>query len=151
MGVIHGPLDLEMIRNIDENRASANECFSHAGAIKIAGIDGKVANMKDQLLENYRNGDEKAKLAIDTLIMTVAMEIAGLDVVCKNEIEGLVLTGSIGSAIEPFNFADEINKYFKNKYPLKIISKDSGAIGAAQIAMDVYNGEKEILGIEVNI
>ena len=151
MGVVHGPLDLEMIRNIDENKASANECFSHAGAIKIAGIDGKVANMKDQLLENYRNGDEKAKLAIDTLIMTVAMEIAGLDVVCKNEIEGLVLTGSIGSATEPFNFADEINKYFKNKYPLKIISKDSGAIGAAQIAMDVYNGEKEILGIEVNI
>lgn len=151
MGVVHGPLDLEMIRRIDENNASANDCFSHAGAIKIAGIDGKVANMKDQLLENYRNGDEKAKLAIDTLIMTVAMEIAGLDVVCKNEIEGIVLTGSIGSATEPFNFADEINKYFKNKYPLKIISKDSGAIGAAQIAMDVYNGEKEILGIEVNI
>ena len=151
MGVVHGPLDLEMIRRIDENNASANDCFSHAGAIKIAGIDGKVANMKDQLLENYRNGDEKAKLAIDTLIMTVAMEIAGLDVVCKNEIEGIVLTGSIGSATEPFNFADEINKYFKNKYPLEIISKDSGAIGAAQIAMDVYNGEKEILGIEVNI
>ncbi|MBR3113708.1 MAG: methanogenesis marker 12 protein [Methanobrevibacter sp.] len=151
MGVVHGPLDLEMIRRIDENNASANDCFSHAGAIKIAGIDGKVANMKDQLLENYMNGDEKAKLAIDTLIMTVAMEIAGLDVVCKNEIEGIVLTGSIGSATEPFNFADEINKYFKNKYPLEIISKDSGAIGAAQIAMDVYNGEKEILGIEVNI
>ena len=151
MGVVHGPLDLEMIRRIDENNASANDCFSHAGAIKIAGIDGKVANMKDQLLENYMNGDEKAKLAIDTLIMTVAMEIAGLDVVCKNEIEGIVLTGSIGSATEPFNFADEINKYFKNMYPLEIISKDSGAIGAAQIAMDVYNGEKEILGIEVNI
>ena len=93
MGVVHGPLDLEMIRRIDENNASANDCFSHAGAIKIAGIDGKVANMKDQLLENYMNGDEKAKLAIDTLIMTVAMEIAGLDVVCKNEIEGIVLTG----------------------------------------------------------
>lgn len=151
MGVVHGPLDLEMIRNIDENNVSANDCFSHAGAIKIAGIDGKVANMKDQLLENYRNGDEKAKLAIDTLIMTVAMEIAGLDIVCKNEIEGIVLTGSIGSATEPFNFEDEINKYFKNKYPLKVISKDSGAIGAAQIAMDVYNGEKEILGIEVDI
>ena len=68
MGIVHGPIDLEMIRDIDENNASANECFSHAGAIKIAGIDGKVANMKDQLLENYRNGDEKAKLAIDTLI-----------------------------------------------------------------------------------
>ena len=151
MGIVHGPIDLEMIRNIDENNASANDCFSHAGAIKIAGIDGKVANMKDQLLENYRKGDEKAKLAIDTLIMTVAMEIAGLEVVCGNEIEGIVLTGSIGSATEPFNFEDEINKYFKNKYPLKVISKESGAIGAAQIAMDVHKGAKEILGIEVNI
>ena len=151
MGVVHGPLDLEMLRDIDETNRSANDCFSHAGAIKIAGIDGKVANMKDQLLENYRNGDEKAKLAIDTLIMTVVMEIAGLDAVCVNEIEGIVLTGSIGSATEPFNFEDEINNYFKDKYPLKVISAESGAIGAAQIAMDVYNGKKEILGIEVNI
>ncbi|MEE0934921.1 MAG: methanogenesis marker 12 protein [Methanobrevibacter sp.] len=151
MGIVHGPIDLEMIRNIDEKGASANDCFSHAGAIKIAGIDGKVANMKDQLLENYKKGDEKAKLAIDTLIMTVAMEIVGLDVVCENEIEGIVLTGSIGSATEPFNFEDEINRYFKNKYELKVISKESGAIGAAQIAMDVYNGKKEILGIEVDI
>ena len=150
MGVVHGPIDLEMIRDIDEGKKTANECFSHAGAIKIAGIDGKVANMKDQLLENYVNGDEKAKLAIDTLIMTVAMEIAGLDIVCENDIEGIVLTGSIGSAKEPFNFKDEINKYFKNKYELKVISKESGAIGAAQIACDVYNGEKEILGIEVD-
>ena len=151
MGVVHGPIDLEMIRGIDEGRLSANECFSHAGAVKIADIDTKVANMKDILLENYKNGDEKAILAINTLIMTVAMEIAGLDVVCENEIEGIVLTGSIGSATEPFNFEDEINKYFKNKYPLKVVSKESGAIGAAQIAMDVYNGKEEILGIEVNI
>ena len=151
MGVVHGPLDLEMLRDIDENDASANTCFSHAGAIKIAGIDGKVSNMKNQLLDNYREGDEKAKLAIDTLIMTVAMEIAGLEIVCENEIEGVVLTGSIGSAAEPFNFKDEINKYFKDKYDLRIISAESGAIGAAQIAMDVYNGEKEILGVKVNI
>ncbi len=151
MGVVHGPLDLKMLRDIDDDGVSANACFSHAGAIKIAEIDGKVANMKDQLLENYKNGDEKAKLAIDTMIMTVAMEIAGLEIVCENELEGIVLTGSIGSATEPFNFENEINKYLKNKYPFKVISKDSGAIGAAQIAMDVYNGKKEILGIEVEI
>ena len=149
MGIVHGPIDLEMIRDIDENNASANDCFSHAGAIKIAGIDGKVANMKDELLKKYENGDSKAKLAIDTLIMTVAMEIAGLDVVCDGDIEGIVLTGSVGSAKEPFNFENEINKYFKNRYEIKVISKESGAIGAAQIAMDVFNGKKDILGIEV--
>lgn len=150
MGVVHGPLDLEMIRQIDEKNSTANNCFSHAGAIKIADIDGKVANMKDQLLANYKAGDKKALLAIDTLIMTVAMEIAGLDVVCENELDGVVLTGSIGSTTDPFNFENKINKYFKNKYPLKVISKESGAIGAAQIAMDVYNGKKEILGILVD-
>ena len=151
MGVVHGPLDLEMLREIDENNASANDCFSYAGAIKIAGIDGKVANMKNELLNNYSEGDKKAKLAIDTLVMTVAMEIAGLDIVCENDIDGIVLTGSIGSASEPFDFKEELNKYFKDKYNLKVISAESGAIGAAQIAMDVYNGEKEILGISVNI
>lgn len=52
MGIVHGPIDLEMIRQIDEEDFSANNRFSHAGAIKIADIDGKVANMKDQLLDN---------------------------------------------------------------------------------------------------
>lgn len=151
MGVVHGPLDLEMIRNIDEGKATANESFSHAGAVKIAGINTKVANMKDQLLENFKNNDEKAKLAINTLIMTVAMEIAGLEIVCKNKIDGIVLTGSIGSITNPFNFKDEINKYFKDKFELKVISKESGAIGAAQIAHDIYNGKNNILGIEVDL
>lgn len=151
MGIVHGPLDLEMIRDIDEGKSTANECFSHAGAVKIAGINTKVANMKDQLLENFENNDEKAKLAIDTLIMTVAMEIAGLEIVCRNEIDGIVLTGSIGSMTHPFNFKDEINKYFKDKFELKVISKESGAVGAAQIAYDIYNGKDNILGIEVDL
>lgn len=149
MGIVHGPLDLEMIRDVDENRRTANECFSHAGAIKIAGIGGKVANMREELYKRYADGDEKAILAIDTLIMTVAMEIAGLIAIADNEIEGIVLTGSLGSTKEPFDFEEKLNKYLKNRYPVKIISKESGAIGAAQIALDVYNGKKSILGIPV--
>lgn len=149
MGIVHGPLDLEMIRDVDENKRSANDCFSHAGAVKIAGITGKVANMREELYKRYENGDEKAILAINTLIMTVAMEIAGLIAISKNDIEGIVLTGSLGSTKEPFNFEKELNSYLKNSYPIKIISKESGAIGAAQIALDVYNGKKSILGIPV--
>lgn len=149
MGIVHGPLDLEMIRDVDENKRSANDCFSHAGAVKIAGITGKVANMREELYKRYENGDEKAILAINTLIMTVAMEIAGLIAISKNDIDGIVLTGSLGSTKEPFNFEKELNSYLKNRYPIKIISKESGAIGAAQIALDVYNGKKSILGIPV--
>lgn len=149
MGIVHGPLDLEMIRDVDENKRSANDCFSHAGAVKIAGITGKVANMREELYKRYGDGDEKAILAINTLIMTVAMEIAGLIAISKNDIDGIVLTGSLGSTKEPFNFEKELNSYLKNRYPIKIISKESGAIGAAQIALDVYNGKKSILGIPV--
>ena len=138
MGVVHGPLDLEMIRDIDEGKRTANECFSHAGAVKIANIDDKVAFMKDDLLNNYRNG-------------TVAMEIAGLIAVSHNEIEGIVLTGSMGSMKDPVDFEAELNKYLKNKYPCKIISSESGAIGAAQIARDIAHGKREIMGIKVEL
>lgn len=149
MGVVHGPLDLEMIRNIDENVKTANECFSHGGAVKIADIEGKVANMRKELYKKYKLGDKQAILAINTLVMTVAMEIAGLITVAEEKIEGIVLTGSVGSTISPFNFKNEINKYLKNKYAIEVISKESGAIGAAQIALDIYNGKNNILGVPV--
>ncbi len=148
MGVVHGPLDLQMIRDIDEGMRTANECFSHAGAVKIAGIEGKVANMREELYKRYESGDEQAILAVDTLVMTVAMEIAGLIEVSEG-IDGIVLTGSVGSTTSPFDFNKEINRYLKNKYSIKVISKESGAIGAAQIALDVYKGKKNILGIPV--
>lgn len=150
MGFVHGPIDLEMIRDIDEGKRTANDCFSHAGAIKIAGIEDKVEFMKEDLLEEYKNDNENAKLAIDTMVMTIAMEIFGLIGVSKNKIEGIVLTGSLGSTKEPFDFESKLNEYLKNKYNIKVIGVDSGAIGAAQIAKDVYFGKKEILGIEVD-
>lgn len=148
MGIVHGPIDLEMIRDIDEGKRTANECFSHAGAVKIANIDNKVAFMKNDLLKMYEEGNEDAKLAIDSMIMTVAMEIAGL-IAVADEIDGIVLTGSMGSMKKPVDFEAEINKYFKNKYEMKIISSESGAIGAAQIAKDIANGKDNILGIDV--
>ena len=150
MGFVHGPIDLEMIRDIDEGKRTANECFSHAGAVKIAGIDDKVAYMKRDLLEQYEEGEEKAVLAVDSMVMTIAMEIFGLIGLSNNDIDGIVLTGSLGSMKEPFDFEEKLNKYLKNRYDIKIISADSGAIGAAQIARDIYNGKKNILGIDVD-
>lgn len=151
MGIVHGPLDLEMIRDIDEGKVTANEAFSTAGAVKIVNIDTKVAYMKDKLLKMFVDGDDKAKLAIDTLVMTVAMEIFGLAGIAKNKINGIVLTGSLGSMQDPIDFEKELNKYLKNKFPIKILSSEAGAIGSALIARDVYNGKKNILGIEIKV
>jgi putative methanogenesis marker protein 12 len=149
MGVIHGPIDLEMIRNIDEGKSTANKSFSNAGAIKIAKIEGKIPSIKNQLLENYKNKDPSAKLAIETMTMTIAMELFSLIGIANHEIDGIVLTGSIGTMKNIFNFEKELNKYLKNKYKIKVLPSFSGAIGSAQIAKAVYNKKKSILGINV--
>ena len=148
MGVIHGPLDLEMIRNIDDGLKTANECFSHAGAVKIAELDTKVDWAKDKLLKKYQSGDYKAELAFRTMIMTIIMEIWGLSGIA-NEIDGIVLTGSIGSMNEPFNFFDSIKNKVKVLAPVVKLPSTSGSVGSSQIAKAVYEGEKDILGIKV--
>lgn len=152
MGIIHGPIDLEMIREIDEGKKSANEAFSHGGVVKIANINEKVAFVKDKLISSYEDKDENAILAINTLAMTVAMEIWSLIGVAE-EVDGIVLTGSIGSSKVPFDFEDIISEYFKNKPiqpPIKVIGIDSGSLGSAEIARNIYNGKKDILGIDVD-
>lgn len=148
MGIMHGPLDLEMLRDIDDGLKTANECFSRAGAVKIAGVHEKVSEMKDKIIQNYLDGDKKAKLAIDTLIMTVVMEICGLAGIAK-KIEGIVLTGSIGSMQKPVDIFDTIKKEVEDIAPVVKIGERSGSIGSAQIAKAVFEGEKDILGIPV--
>ena len=78
MGFIHGPIDLSMIRDIDEGRKTANECFSHAGISKIAKVDTKINNVKDEIIQKALKNDKNGLLAIDSLIMSVVMEIYGL-------------------------------------------------------------------------
>ncbi|MDR2873184.1 MAG: methanogenesis marker 12 protein [Methanobrevibacter sp.] len=149
MGIVHGPIDLEMIRNIDEKKATANESFSNAGAVKIANVRGKVASLKDKVLEKYKNNDSSGILAMQTLAMTAAMEIYSLAGIANKNVDGICLTGSIGSIKDPLNFENLLNKFLKNRFEIKILPSSSGAIGSAQIARDIYNGKKDILGINV--
>ena len=148
MGTIHGPLDLEMIRDIDDGIRTANECFSRAGAVKIADVHEKVSHVKDELIKNYLNGDGKAKLALDTMIMTIIMEIYGLAGIAK-KVDGIVLTGSTGSMQEPIDVFSAIKNRIKDIAPVVRIGERSGSVGSAQIAKAVFEGEKEILGIPV--
>jgi putative methanogenesis marker protein 12 len=149
MGIIHGPFDLEMIRDIDDGLRTANECFSHAGAVKIADIDTKVSRAKDELIAKYLDEDKEAKLAFDTMIMTIVMEIYGLAGIAENQIEGIVLTGSTGSMEEPIDIFGAIKKQVEDIAPVIKIGERSGSLGSAQIAKAVFDGKKDILGIPV--
>lgn len=148
MGIIHGPLDLQMLREIDDGLRTANECFSRAGAVKIAEVDEKVSKMKDKIIMNYLEGDGKAKLAIETMIMTIIMEIYGLAGIAK-KVDGIVLTGSIGSMEEPIDIFNAIKKEIEDIAPVVKIGERSGSVGSAQIAKAVFKGEKDILGIPI--
>lgn len=148
MGIMHGPLDLQMIRDIDEGLKTANECFSRAGAVKIADVHEKVSAMKNKIIENYLADNKKAKLAIDTMIMTLVMEICGLAGISK-KIDGIVLTGSIGSMEDPIDIFSALKKEIECIAPVLKIGERSGSIGSAQIAKAVFEGKTDILGIPV--
>ncbi|MGZ7108556.1 MAG: methanogenesis marker 12 protein [Methanobacterium sp.] len=149
MGIMHGPLDLKMIRDIDDGFRTANECFSRAGAVKIAEVNEKVSEMKDRIIQKYVNCDKKAKLAIETMIMTIVMEIYGLSGIAK-KVDGIVLTGSVGSMQVPIDIFSAIKNKIDSIAPVVLIGERSGSIGSAQIAKAVFEGEKDILGIPVN-
>ncbi|MGC9517955.1 MAG: methanogenesis marker 12 protein [Methanomicrobiales archaeon] len=149
MGIIHGPLDLEMIRDIDDEIRTANDCFSHAGAVKIANIKTRVARAKNELLTSYSKNEKSAQLAMETMIMTITMEIWGLAGICENKLEGIVLTGSIGSMNKPIDVFSQIKNKVRNIAPVINLPSTSGSVGSAQIAKAVYQGKKDILGIQV--
>ena len=146
MGLLHGAIDLEMIRDIDSNKITANEAFSTAGAIKVVIDKYKgVENTKEEILKNYKT-DEKCKLAIDTLILSVAMEINSL--MFLNPDKNIVLAGSIATTKE-YNLVDKLKEYIEGN--IYILDGESGALGGALIAEDILKGEKDILGISVDI
>jgi putative methanogenesis marker protein 12 len=150
MGIVHGPLDLKMIRDVDEGLRTANQCFSRAGAVKVAGIDEKVVHAKDVLMERYQEGDPQAELALETMLMTIVMEIWGLVGIARNEMEGVVLTGSVGSMQDPFDFFGALKDEVGDIGEVVMLPSTSGSVGSAQIAKAVFEGANDILGIEVH-
>lgn len=150
MGFIHGPLDLGMIRDVDEGIKTANECFSNAGISKIAKVDSKINNIKDDILIKATKNDKNAILAIDSLVMNVVMEIYGLYGICKNSIDGIILTGSGGTMTNPIDISGMIKEKVERIAPVKVLTSKSGAIGSSYIAYDIDKNKKEnILGIKV--
>ncbi len=150
MGFIHGPIDLDMIREIDSGKKTANECFSNAGINKIAKVDSGISSIKDNIIKKALKKDKNAIVAINSLVMSVVMEIYGLYGIMDETIDGIVLTGSGGSMTEPINISGMIIDKIKRIAPVKILTDKSGAIGSSYIAYDIKNKNLDkIMGIEV--
>ena len=144
-GLLHGPIDLEMIREIDSGRITANEAFSTGGIIKIIRDRYRgVENTLEELLRCYKR-DERCSLAVESLILSVAMEINALMIL--NPRRNIVLTGSLVN-IEDFAIPERLKEYIDGNFYL--LEGESGALGGALIAEDILKGVRSILGVEVD-
>ncbi|MBW9220368.1 methanogenesis marker 12 protein [Methanothermococcus sp. SCGC AD-155-N22] len=145
VGLLHGPIDLEMIREIDSGRITANEAFSTGGIIKIIRDRYRgVENTLEELLRCYKR-DERCSLAVESLILSVAMEINALMIL--NPRRNIVLTGSLVN-IEDFAIPERLKEYIDGNFYL--LEGASGALGGALIAEDILKGVRNILGVEVD-
>jgi len=141
-GVHHGPLDLQAIRDVDNGYCTANQAFIKAGALRMTPYKDR-----EELLLAAEKRESPALLALDTIALFAAMEITSMQLLLKDyETAGEVfLAGSIGE----FEYVQKkIHAHLGQE--CQFLGKWHAAIGCAEIARDVFEGEKEILGVEVN-
>ncbi|MHC1576736.1 MAG: methanogenesis marker 12 protein, partial [Methanosarcinaceae archaeon] len=141
-GTVHGPLDLQAIRDVDAGRYSANEAFMHAGVLKHTPYVDTA-----QLLDAASREEPPAMAALDTIALFASMEIASMQVLMKDHgtIGKVFLAGSAG---EVPAVVERINRYLD--VHSNVLGKWSAAIGCAQIARDIAGGAETILGLDVN-
>lgn len=133
IGILHGPLDLETIRRVDEGKISANEAFYSSGAVKIYSNPKAILNPKNS----------SARLALEALILSAKMEIFSF--LSEIEPEAIVITSSTGVHRNVFA---RLKKSLEKTAPVFKINSYAAAIGSAEIARDILLGKREFLGIE---
>ncbi|MGB3907753.1 MAG: methanogenesis marker 12 protein [Methanomethylovorans sp.] len=140
-GLHHGPLDVKAIREVDLGKMSANEAFTNTGVLKRAGY----SNI-NELTDAANKKDPKALLALDTLALFAAMEIASIQVLLQDYgVHGEIFIE--GSVAEVPYIVEKIEQHLGVQ--VHVLDRWSAAIGCAEMARDIDMGAREILGLEV--
>lgn len=136
-GLVHGPLDLEALRKIDQGTATANEAFYSSGVSKITG-----SNDLEGILEPRK---DKERLALSALVMSVKMEISSFLPLIKPE--AFVVTGWAGVRERVFK---EIKDAFEKFAPVVRLDGYAAAKGSAEIVRDILMNKRDFLGIKTD-
>lgn len=125
-GWAQGPLDLQMIRDVDARLMNANEAFSMGGVRRM--IESK----------------EDPEIALETLALLVSMEIRGMQ----------LLSGDVGGSVflaGELSEREDLKQSIDDELKLNTVSlgRWAAAMGCAYVARDTHNGEISILGIHV--
>ncbi len=141
-GVHHGPLDLQAIRDVDDGIMSSNQAFIEAGTLKMTPYKDR-----DEMLAAAEKGEASALLALDTIALFAAMEIASMQLLLRDygvSGEAVFLAGSVG---EVEYVQKKISRHLGQE--CSCLGKWHAAIGCAEIARDVAGGAEQILGVDV--
>ncbi|WP_321428748.1 methanogenesis marker 12 protein [uncultured Methanolobus sp.] len=141
-GLQHGPLDVQALRDVDAGKMSANEAFVNSGVLKHTSFSDR-----HDLIKAANDGDSHALLAMDSIALFAAMEIAGMQLLMKEygSTGQVIIEGSVGEVPE---VVGKIESHLGAK--VHVLDRWSAAIGCAEIARDVHSGSDEILGLNVN-
>jgi putative methanogenesis marker protein 12 len=139
-GIYQGPLDLEAIMKIDGGEITASDAFSSAGVLKMTSFTSLEEVMKAK--------KEESKLALSTMALFAAMEIAAMSILVKDYVSDVnrsevFLAGGLSEILK-----DEIDDHLGTE--TIALGKWVAAKGCAEIARDVFNGTQDILGVDVN-
>lgn len=137
-GLFHGPLDLEALRSVDAGLLKANEAFSRGGVTKISGAEDAKRVLKPK--------DERDKLALEALVMSVLMEIYGFLSLLTPE--AIVITGWAGVSSSVY---ERLRASLEDVAPVHRLNGYAAAKGSAEIARDIIAGKKDFLGILVDL
>jgi len=142
-GLIHGPLDVQALRDVDAGKISANDAFTRAGVLRHTPFSDR-----HELLKAALGGDSEALLALDTISLFAAMEISCMQILLKDygAVGEVILEGSVA---EIPRVVEKINAHLGRR--CHVLDRWSAAIGCAEIARDIAAGSDKILGIRVNI
>ncbi|TQD26243.1 methanogenesis marker 12 protein [Methanolobus vulcani] len=141
-GLQHGPLDVQALRDVDAGKMSANEAFVNSGVLKRTSFSDR-----HELIKAAEGGDSQALLALDSVALFAAMEIAGMQLLMKDygSAGEVIIEGSVGEV-------PEVVKKIEAHLGIRahVLDRWSAAIGCAEIARDIHSGSGEILGLKVN-
>lgn len=141
-GLQHGPLDVQALRDVDAGKMSANEAFVNSGVLKHTSFSDR-----HDLIKAAKDGDSHALLAMDSIALFAAMEIAGMQLLMKEygSTGQVIIEGSVGEV-------PEVVKKIESHLGVNVhvLDRWSAAIGCAEIARDVHSGSSKILGLNVN-
>jgi putative methanogenesis marker protein 12 len=135
-GFMQGPLDVEAIRAVDAGRMTANQAFTCGGILN---------KMGHSTLEEC--SPQERCLAIESLALFAAMEISAMLVLSRDLGEPNPIIFLAGSPAQLL--VARVSELLAME--VRTLEKCAAASGCAAVAKDVFEGCKNILGLEVDV